>query len=482
MNRIGEYLRDKYGPWGWLGQRAHDACGINQVLPLDFIICCDYGTELPYYFRPEDVYSVEKKSGVRKDWSNEDLNTSLKGNLGREIFDRWNSYSSRVNLLCYRSVRRLENGKGRYHSKPRLFAVPQSLKKRFDNKALLHRNLPKLSIPCIPGMVDRIGRTDFADLRRSLSLPFVVQFPYGSSGHYTFLIRQKKDYDDLKKAHPEATALIRRYVDGFSLNVNAVIISSEKGPRVMCSTPSVQITGVPECSNSPASFCGNDYAAGRDLDRSIIKQVESHMGTVGRWMASSGFRGIFGMDFVVKDGIIYPVEINPRFQNSTSLYTVLSGMSPPRKGTLFLLHIAEFLQKEDKYLRKYLKEFPERELMRPLNGSQLILHNRMRKNVVTGELVPGVYVKRGRKLEFLREGASLKDCRSEDEILITCGVPRPYLTVEPNAPLFKIQMRGNLLDPSNKRRLAPEAKEIVSSVYKKTDLECASKIEIARPV
>ena len=465
-----------------MGQRAHDACGINQVLPLDFIVCCDYGMDIPYYFRPEDVYSVEKKSGERKDWSNEDLNTSLKGGLGREVFDRWNGYSSRVNLLCYRSVRRLENGKGRYNRKPRLFAVPQSLKKRFDNKTLLHRSLPKLSIPCIPGMVDRVGRTDFGYLRRTLSLPFVVQFPYGSSGHYTFLIRQKKDYDDLKKAYPETTALIRRYVDGFSVNVNAVIISSEEGPRIMCSTPSVQITGVPECSNSPASFCGNDYASGKGLGRSIIRQVESHMGTVGRWMASSGFRGVFGMDFVVKDGIIYPVEINPRFQNSTSLYTVLSSMAGSRKGTLFLLHIAEFLQQEDKYLRKYLKEFPERELMQPLKGSQLILHNRMRRNVITGELVPGIYKREGRKLEFLREGASLRDCRNESEILITCGVPRPHLAVEPNAALLKIQLRGNMLDASDKRRLAPEAKKIVSLVYEKINLKSASKVRVTRPV
>ncbi|MGB2650603.1 MAG: ATP-grasp domain-containing protein [Candidatus Omnitrophota bacterium] len=482
MNKISEYLRDKYGPWGWLGQRAHDACGINQVLPLDFIISCDYGTEIPYYFRQEDVYSIEKKNGLRKDWSNEDLNTSLKGNLGREISERWNSYNSKVNLLCYRSVRRLENGKGRYQKRPRLFAVPQSLKKRFDNKALLHKNLTKLSMPCIPGMVDRIAKADFNDLRKILSLPFVVQFPYGSSGHYTFGLREEKDYDELRNAHPDATALIRRYIDGFSLNVNAVIVSSEEGPRVMCSSPSVQITGIPECSNSPASFCGNDYAAAKDLDRSIVRQVETHMQTVGKWMAASGFRGIFGMDFVLKDGTIYPVEINPRFQNSTSLYTVLSSMSRSRKGTLFLLHIAEFLQKEDKFLREYLKEFPERELMRPLNGSQLILHNRMRKNIITGELAPGVYKRDGRELKLVRQGASLNDCRNGGELLITCGVPRPYLTIEPNAALLKIQMRDNILDVSNKRRLTPEAKKVVSLVYEKIGLKSANKIEVARSV
>ncbi len=45
-----EYLRDKYGPWGWMGQRAHDASGINELLPLDIIISCDAGREVPYFF------------------------------------------------------------------------------------------------------------------------------------------------------------------------------------------------------------------------------------------------------------------------------------------------------------------------------------------------------------------------------------------------------------------------------------------------
>ena len=68
---ILKHLKNNYGPWGWMGQRVHDAAGINWLLPLDFIISCDYGTDLPYCFREEDVFSVEKISKVRKNWSNE---------------------------------------------------------------------------------------------------------------------------------------------------------------------------------------------------------------------------------------------------------------------------------------------------------------------------------------------------------------------------------------------------------------------------
>lgn len=475
MRKISGYLREKYGPWGWLGQRAHDAEGINRVLPLDFIISCDYGLDVPYYFNEDDVFSIEKNENIRRDWSNEHLNDSLKGSLGREIFARWNDYDRRINLVCYRSVKKLEMDQRSLLRKPAVYAAPESLKKRFDNKVHLCRRLAGSPLPAIPSVVKQLGKVCFRELRRELSLPFVVQLPYGSSGNGTFIIREEGQFNNVSRIYAGRTVSIRRYIKGFSLNVNGIIISTEKGPVTFCSFPSVQIVGARECSNSPASFCGNDYASARALNKDLLKQVEHGIKVIGGWMAESGFRGIFGMDFAVGGGKVYPVEINPRFQNSTSLYTVLEGMQKSRGSSLFLLHIAEFLQKNDKKMRKYVKDFPKGELMDPVKGSQIILHNRMRRNIVTGDLYPGVYRREGGRLRFVREGVSLVDCIKPDEVLITCAVPKPFTVVEPNAPICKIQMLKGVLDPVNKRELSAEVKKIVSSVYDKLGLKDASR-------
>ncbi|MGB3057512.1 MAG: ATP-grasp domain-containing protein, partial [Candidatus Omnitrophota bacterium] len=321
MKKIVEYLKEKYGPWGWMGQRAHDAAGINRVLPLDFIISCDYGTDIPYYFREEDVFSVEKQTGARKNWSNEDLNESFKGALGREIFSYLNSFKKPANILCYRSVRKLEKNGSSLSKRPRIYAMPEKLKKHFDNKLLLQKSLRDLGLPRIPGLVEKLEKKTFRDLREELSLPFVIQFPYGSSGNFTFIINEEKEYNRLRRNYPHQTVTMRRYINGYSLNGNAIIISTDKGPAVFSAFPSVQITGRPECSNFPSAFCGNDYASACGLPRKIIDGAVGNMRAIGEWMSRSGFRGIFGMDFVVKDETVYPVEINPRFQNSTSLYT-----------------------------------------------------------------------------------------------------------------------------------------------------------------
>jgi len=275
---------------------------------------------------------------------------------------------------------------------------------------------------------------------------------------------------------------MRRYIKGFSLNVNAITVSSETGPRTFCTFPSVQITGAPECSNFPSAFCGNDYTAAIDLDPPVIKQVEKYMDTVGTWMAHAGFRGIFGMDFVTKDGAVYPVEINPRFQNSTSLYNVLNKRSKSSSGMLFLLHIAEFLQDEDEVMRRYVRRFPGEELMRPVRGCQVILHNRMTRNIVTGKLEAGVYRLKGEKLEFVRSGASLEECRNRSEVMVTCGVPAPDIPLEANAPICKVQMLRSALDPQNKRKLSAEASKIILDVYRRLMLKEQNKINMVKAV
>ena len=60
MKDIFAYLAEKHGPWGWMGQRAHDAAGINRLLPLEMVISCSYGRDLEHYFREEDLFSAEK--------------------------------------------------------------------------------------------------------------------------------------------------------------------------------------------------------------------------------------------------------------------------------------------------------------------------------------------------------------------------------------------------------------------------------------
>jgi hypothetical protein len=481
MKRVAEHIKDKYSPWGWMGQRAHDAEALNRVLPLDFIISCNYGKEVPLFFRENDVFSVEKINGIRKNWSNEDLEASLKGVLGRKVRERWRLYERQVSLLCYRSINQVEKPISGQRKKPLVMAVPEKLKHYFDNKLLLHNNLKKLDLPEIERVIGFPGKFTFNGLRKNLGVPFVVQFPYGSSGSATHIIRAEKEYNALRRRHGAETAIIRRYLNGFSLNINAVVITTSSGARTVCSFPSIQITGAPECSNSRAAYCGNDYAATKNVEKGIIKEVYRQTRQIGSWMALSGYKGIFGMDFLVRSGKVYPVEINPRFQNSTSLHTTLTLARGDGERSAFLLHIAEFLKKKDNILELYTERFKEDVLTRSVDGAQIIVSNGPREGVVTGDVLPGIYRMVLGKLVYFSATASLFECRSSEDILLTCGIPEKYTRVEPHSAICKIQILSNVLDPSGKKRFTPEAKAIIREVYSALKIKDPSRVEVPAP-
>ena len=64
--------------WSWWGQRAHDALGLNEILNFDFLVCCDWGSDI-HNLWGEKVISIEKITGCRKNFSNKDLSQFLCG-------------------------------------------------------------------------------------------------------------------------------------------------------------------------------------------------------------------------------------------------------------------------------------------------------------------------------------------------------------------------------------------------------------------
>jgi hypothetical protein len=84
-------------------------------------------------------------------------------------------------------------------------------------------------------------------------------------------------------------------------------------------------------------------------------------------MAEQGFRGVFGLDFVMADdGRAYLIEVNPRLVASIALFTQLEAAA----GRLPLLarHILAFLDPE-------ADRAPLDGNAEPVQGGQVILHN-----------------------------------------------------------------------------------------------------------
>lgn len=101
--------------------------------------------------------------------------------------------------------------------------------------------------------------------------------------------------------------------DAVPVNVGAVVWDD----GVTVHHPSFQLIGIPEFTSRPFGYCGNDFGAMKDLPRATVDAIERSTRAVGTWLGGRGFRGAFGIDFLVKDDVPLFLEVNPRFQGST---------------------------------------------------------------------------------------------------------------------------------------------------------------------
>lgn len=166
-------------------------------------------------------------------------------------------------------------------------------------------------------------------------------------------------YDGFLAAAPLLTPVI-------PMNVNACVF---RNGAVVLHGPSLQLVGVRVCTERPFGYCGNDFAAVRELDPTILDRLESVAMKVGQWLYREGYVGVFGIDALVHEDNVLLAEINARFQGSSPLAAQLADqLGYPN---LFIDHLSAFLNVDpgpSMRLRDQARAFPP--------ASQIAVYNR----------------------------------------------------------------------------------------------------------
>ncbi len=137
----------------------------------------------------------------------------------------------------------------------------------------------------------------------------------------------------------EAFVSVSPYIpDAVPVNIGAVVFND----GISVHLPSLQLIGIGSCTNRPFGYCGNDFGAARDLDREVIDGIERTTRRIGNWLRRHGYRGAFGVDFLVHQGTPLFIEVNPRFQGSTHLSCHISVLAD--ESCLMLEHLAALLR------------------------------------------------------------------------------------------------------------------------------------------
>lgn len=166
-----------------------------------------------------------------------------------------------------------------------------------------------------------------------LSEEFVIQEVFSSGGEGTVHIRKS---DILDFIEPNKQYLVSPYIEN-SISINAHIVISAN--NICFLPPSVQIVKEIE---GRILYLGADYICYTFIAPEMQKKVKDSSILIGKVLRNEGYRGILGIDFILKGNDLYFMEVNPRFQASSQLLN--KALKSSYQTTLQELHKISFME------------------------------------------------------------------------------------------------------------------------------------------
>lgn len=302
----------------WAGIRGDDIESVSDLPQLN----AAYSIINPYNRRTSiQALAYEDVSGVRVDLETWDIDDHLQAEATATFRQSMLSALARPSaLLPYRPSRFLSAiwfARQDRCLNLGLFGGHQSA---FEHKPWVETAVASLGLPHIPW----IYVADEEQLQtRSLfdRGPLVLRRSRTSGGEGIVRVDDPTQLSSQWPHVEEAFVSVAPYLDGgLPINVGATVWHD----GVTVHYPSVQLIGIPNCVTRPFGYCGNDFGLAAELDPDLIDQIEHSTTVIGRWLGTFGYRGTFGVDFLVYQGKALFTEVNPRFQGSTHASSQLS--------------------------------------------------------------------------------------------------------------------------------------------------------------
>lgn len=235
----------------------------------------------------------------------------------------------------------------------RILANSHPLRLRVQTRAFFEEMAAKLNLKRPSGDIVPLEvflKTGYGQWQRLMGSNLVFQLPdiCRGGGRGTFFVRCERDYQKLRdmlkgRYHHGVflnTVSVHRLVEGPSASVAAC--ATRNGTLV--SALQRQLIDLPYCGDfvEDGVFCGHAWG-GRVWNDAVCASAYDQASRIGDFLFKMGYKGIFGVDFVVQEekSHVYPIEINPRLTGAFPMLSLLhlnAGIIP-----LEAFHILEFL-------------------------------------------------------------------------------------------------------------------------------------------
>lgn len=214
--------------------------------------------------------------------------------------------------------------------------TPAVLNQEFEQKITQTRHLLQAHVSTPKMSVVTLGSHSYSELHAEYG-DFVLQFNRGHSGNSTHFINTESEFNEIAEKFPKRDARISSKIDGIPYTLNACV--TKQG--IYMAGLSYQITGVKELTTDAGATIGNDFAWREGFGKNTEAEIISQVSKIGEHMASKGYLGLFGVDFLVQDEQIFVIEINARQTASVAFHTRIQLMH--NQTPLSAMHLAAFM-------------------------------------------------------------------------------------------------------------------------------------------
>ncbi len=308
-----------------------------------------------------------------------------------------------------------------------LLANSPQLRQTVGKRAFFNKMTAQLGLPQIPGdiyPIEAIHQKGYEKWRHLMGPVFVVQLPEieRGGGRGTFFVHTEEDYLKLQgrlaenrwRDTPLETVSVNRFAEGIPASVAACVTRH----GILVSALQRQLLDLPYCRDfaEDGVFCGHAWGVSPWSPAAQKSAVEQAF-KIGEFLGNLGYKGILGIDFIVQEEKVYPIEINPRLTGALPMLSLLHLQS----GTIPLeaFHMLEFLNIP---YRIDLNALNSR-YSQTVRGSHLLIFRPQGLSRGDASLDPGLYKyepKNG-KFHFLKETLSYGKIQSEKQFILSDG-------------------------------------------------------------
>lgn len=288
------------------------------------------------------------------------------------------------------------------------------LRQKLDDKIETVRIGNKAGVPSVPNMLTRV--TSYEQLMKQavdkgLGRDLVLQSAYGDSGHTTFFIKSRKDFDRHAGEiidQGEIKVMKRVNVRQATLEACTTRKGTIVGPLM------TEIVGFKELTPYRGGWAGNEIFADA-FTPEIREKARDLTFRFGEQLRKEGYRGYFDLDFLIdkKTSEIWLGELNPRITGASSMtnHAAFAHADAP----LFMFHLLEFCGVDfDLDVHELNARWSDPENID--NWSQLVIkHTAETVDVVESAPETGIYRLTDEGMVFNRFDYHRRAVESEDE-------------------------------------------------------------------